>query len=98
MCNQAQDRPATFKVWKLRDSQKCSCFHDVFKAHVSTTEFEANATTEEIWTNHKTAFLWRYVAQLGLTCDMTWWWNKCVKDAITAKQQVLRKAGNCTQA
>ena len=35
------------KVWKLRDPQACSRFHEVFKAYVPPVETEAATTTEE---------------------------------------------------
>ena len=45
------------KVWKLRDSQKCSRFQEVFKAHVPAVETEGATTSEEIWEKLKTGLL-----------------------------------------
>ena len=52
--NQVQGHPGS-KVSNLRDPLKCSSFHDVFKVHLSTTEFAVVTTTEEIWAKLKTA-------------------------------------------
>ena len=91
------------KVWKLRDPQTCSRFQEVFKAHVSAVE--AATTTEEIWAKLKTGLLKTTEELCGTTkahrwrCE-TWWWNKEVDDAITAKRQAFKawKAGKCTRA
>ena len=89
------------KVWKLRDPQTCSRFQEVFKAHVPPVETEAATTTEEIWAKFKTGLLKTTEEVCGTTkphrwrCE-TWWWNKEVDDAITAKRQAFKawKAGN----
>ena len=93
------------KVWKLRDPQTCSRFQEVFKAHVPTVEFEAATTTEEIWAKLKTGLLKTTEEVCGTTKPHpwrreTWWWNKEVDDAITAKRQAFKawKAGKCTRA
>ena len=79
------------KVWKLRDPQTCSRFQEVFKAHVPTVETEAATTTEEIWAKLKTGLLKTTEEVCGTTKPHrwrreTWWWNKEVDDAITAKR------------
>ena len=88
------------KVWKLRDPQTCSRFQEVFKAHVPAVETEAATTTEEIWAKLKTGLL----KTTEEVCDTTkphrwrretWWWNKEVDDAITAK---LSKHGRLANA
>ena len=89
------------KVWKLRDPQTCSRFQEVFKAHVPAVETEAATTTEEIWAKLKTGLLKTTEEVCGTTKPHrwrheTWWWNKEVDDAITAKRQAFKawKAGN----
>ena len=91
------------KVWKLRDPQTCSLFQEVFKAHVPAVETEAATTTEEIWAKLKTGLLKTTEEVCGTTKPHrwrreTWWWNKEVDDAITAKRQAFKawKAGKCT--
>ena len=79
------------KVWKLRDPQTCSWFQEVFKAHVPAVETEAASTTEEIWAKLKTGLLKTTEEVCGTTKPHrwrreTWWWNKEVDDAITAKR------------
>ena len=93
------------KVWKLRDPQTCSRFQEVFKAHVPAVETEAATTTEEIWAKLKTGLLKTTEEVCGTTKPHrwrreTWWWNKEVDDAITAKRQAFKawKAGKCTRA
>ena len=93
------------KVWKLRDPQTCSRFQEVFKAHVPAVETEAPTTTEEIWAKLKTGLLKTTEEVCGTTKPRrwrreTWWWNKEVDDAITAKRQAFKawKAGKCTRA
>ena len=93
------------KVWKFRDPQTCSRFHEVFKAHVPAVETEAATTTEEIWAKLKTGLLKTTEEVCGTTKPHrwrpeTWWWNKEVDDAITAKPQAFKawKAGKCTRA
>ena len=93
------------KVWKLRDPQTCSRFQEVFKAHVPAVETEAATTTEEIWAKLKTGLLKTTEEECGTTKPHrwrreTWWWNKEVDDAITAKRQAFKawKAGKCTRA
>ena len=93
------------KVWKLRDPQTCSWFQEVFKAHVPAVETEAATTTEEIWAKLKTGLLKTTEEVCGTTKPHrwrleTWWWNKEVDDAITAKRQAFKawKAGKCTRA
>ena len=80
------------KVWKLRDPQTCSRFQEVIKAHVSAVETEAATTTEENWAKLKTGLLKTTEEVCGTTKPHrwrreTWWWNKEVDDAITAKRQ-----------
>ena len=93
------------KVWKLRDPQTCGRFQEVFKAHVPAVETEAATTTEEIWAKLKTGLLKTTEEVCGTTKPhrwrrKTWWWNKEVDDAITAKRQAFKawKAGKCTRA
>ena len=93
------------KVWKLRDPQTCSRFQEVFKAHVPPVETEAATSTEEIWAKLKTGLLKTTEEVCGTTKPHrwrreTWWWNKEVDDAITAKRQAFKawKAGKCTRA
>ena len=93
------------KVWKLRDPQTCSRFQEVFKAHVPAVETEAATTSEEIWEKLKTGLLKTTEEVCGTTKPHrwqreTWWWNKEVDDAITAKRQAFKvwKAGKCTRA
>ena len=88
------------KVWKLRDPQTCSRFQEVFKAHVPAVETEASTTTEEIWAKLKTGLLKTTEEVCGTTkphpwLRETWWWNKEVDDAITAK---LSKHGRLANA
>ena len=83
------------KVWRLRDPQTCSRFQEVFKAHVPTVETEAATTTEEIWAKLKTGLLKTTEEVCGTTKPHrwrreTWWWNKEVDDAITAKPQAFK--------
>ena len=71
------------KVWKLRDPQTCSRFQ------------EAATTTEEIWAKLKTGLLKTTGEVCGTTKPHrwrreTWWWNKEVDDAITAKCQAFK--------
>ena len=91
------------KVWKLRDPQTCSRFQEVFKAH--TVEKKEATTTEEIWSKLKTGLLKTTEEMCGTTKPLrwrreTWWWNKEVDDAITAKPQAFKagKAVKCTRA
>ena len=93
------------KVWKLRDPQTCSRFQEVFKAHVPAVETVAATTTEEIWGKLKTGLLKTTEEVCGTTKPHrwrreTWWWNKEVDDAITAKRKAFKawKAGKCTRA
>ena len=63
----------------------------VFKAHVPAVETEAATTTEEIWAKLKTGLLKTTEEVCGTTKPHrwrreTWWWNKEVDDAITAKR------------
>ena len=60
------------KVWKLRDPQTCSRFHEVFKAHVSAVETEAATTTEEIWAKLKTGLLKTTEEVCGTTKPHRW--------------------------
>ena len=83
------------KVWKLRDPQTCSRFQEVFKAHVPAVETEESTTTEEIWAKLKTGLLKTTEEVCGKTKPHrwrleTWWWNKEVDDAITAKCQAFK--------
>ena len=45
------------KVWRLRDTQTCSRFQEVFKAHVPAVETEGDISSEEIWAKLKTVLL-----------------------------------------
>ena len=111
MCDMMIDMPPQIKrkfiphpkVWKLRDPQTCSRFQEVFNAYVPTVETEAAITTEEIWVKLKTGLLKTTEEVCGTTKPQrwpreTWWWNKEVDDAITAKRQAIKawKAGKCT--
>ena len=82
-------------MWKLRDPQTCSRLQEVFKAHVLAVETEAATTTEEIWAKLKTGLLKTTEEVCGTTKPHrwrreTWWWNKEVDDAITAKRQAFK--------
>ena len=90
---------------ELRGPQTCSRFQEVFKAHVPAVETEAATTTEEIWVKLKTGLLKTTEEVCGTTKPHrwrheTWWWNKELDHAITAKRQAFkaRKAGKCTRA
>ena len=68
-------------------------------------ETEADTTTEELWAKLKTGLLKTTEEVCGTTKPHqwrreTWWWNKEVDDAITAKHQTFKawKAAKCTQA
>ena len=83
------------KVWKLRDPQTCSRFQEVFKAHVPAVETEAATTSEEIWAKLKTGLLKTTEEVCGTTKPHrwrreSWWWNKEVDYAITAKPQAFK--------
>ena len=67
---------------------------------VSAVETEAATTTEEIWAKLKTGLLKTTEEVCGTTKPHrwgreTWWWNKVVDDAITAK---LSKHGRLANA
>ena len=68
-------------------------------------ETEGATTSEEIWAKLKTGLLKTTEEVCGTTKPQrwrheTWWWNKEVDDAITAKRQAFKawKAGECTRA
>ena len=68
-------------------------------------ETEAFTTTEEIWAKLKTGLLKTTEEVCGTTKlhrwqTETWWWNKEVDDAITAKRQAFKewKARKCKRA
>ena len=68
-------------------------------------EAEVATTTEEIWMKLKTGLL-KTTEEVCRTTKPhrwqheTWWWNKEVDDAMTAKRQAFKawKAGKCTRA
>ena len=73
----------------------CQDFQEVFKAHVPVVETVADTTTEEIWAKLKTGLLKTTEEVCGTTKPHrwrreTWWWNKEVDDAITAKRQAFK--------
>ena len=83
------------KVWKLRDPQMCSHFQEVFKAHVHVVETEAATTMQETWVKLKSGLLKTTEEVCGTTKPHrwrheTWWWNKEVVNAITAKPQAFK--------
>ena len=67
------------KVWTLKDPQKSNNFQKVFNPHVSAGV--ADAATEDIWNNIKTALLKTTEEVCGTTRPHrwrreTWWWKR----------------------